>query len=173
MANNYLEQLVAEWYEYQGYYIRRNVLVGKREKGGFESELDVVAFHPRPPEHPEKGHLVHLEASMDSDSWDRRESRFAQKFSAGRRYIPELFTGLDLPEEIEQIAVLVYASKMSRQTLAGGRIVLANELLNEIITKLRRKSINSSMVAEHYPILRTIQFMCQYRKDVIQALEEG
>jgi hypothetical protein len=164
MANNYLEQMVAEWYEYQGYYIRRNVLVGKREKGGFESELDVVAFHPG------SRHLVHVEASMDSDSWDRRESRYAQKFSAGRRYIPELFTGFDLPEEIEQIAVLVFASKQNRQTLAGGRIVLANELLNEIITKLREKSIYSNMVAEHYPILRTIQFMCQYRKDVIQAL---
>lgn len=167
MANNYLEQLAAEWYEYQGYFIRRNVLVGRRARGGFESELDVVAFHPG------SRHLVHVEASMDSDSWDRRESRYAQKFSAGRRYIPELFTGFDLPEEIEQIAVLVYASKQNRQTLAGGRIVLANELLNEIITKLREKSINSSMVAECYPILRTIQFMCQYRKDVIQALEEG
>jgi hypothetical protein len=164
MASNYLEQLVAEWYEYQGYFIRRNVLVGRRERGGFESELDVVAFHPG------SRHLVHVEASMDSDSWDRRESRYAQKFSAGRRYIPELFKGFDLPEEIEQIAVLVYASKQNRQTLAGGRIVLANELLNEIITKLREKSIYSSMVAEHYPILRTIQFMCQYRKDVIQAL---
>ena len=164
MANNYLEQMVAEWYEYQGYFIRRNVLVGKLLKGGFESELDVVAFHPG------SRHLVHVEASMDSDSWERRESRYAQKFSAGRRYIPELFTGFDLPDEIEQIAVLVYASKQNRQTLAGGRIVLANELLNEIITKLRGKSINSSMEAEHYPILRTIQFMCQYRKDVIQAL---
>lgn len=167
MASNYLEQLVAEWYEYQGYFIRRNVLVGKREKGGFESELDVVAFHPG------RRHLLHVEASMDSDSWERRESRYAQKFSAGRRYIPELFTGFDLPDEIEQIAVLVYASKQNRQTLAGGRIVLANELLNEIITKLRGKSINSSMVAEHYPILRTIQFLCQYRKDVIQALGGG
>jgi hypothetical protein len=164
MASNYLEQLVAEWYEYQGYFIRRNVLVGRRERGGFESELDVVAFHPG------SRHLVHVEASMDSDSWDRRESRYAQKFSAGRRYIPELFKGFDLPEEIEQIAVLVYASKQNRQTLAGGRIVLANELLNEIITKLREKSIYSNMVAEHYPILRTVQFMCQYRKDVIQAL---
>lgn len=39
MANSHLEQMVAEWYEYQGYFIRRNVLVGRRDRGGFESEL--------------------------------------------------------------------------------------------------------------------------------------
>lgn len=43
---NYLEQLISEWYEYQGYFVRRNVLVGKRSDGGWECELDVVAFHP-------------------------------------------------------------------------------------------------------------------------------
>ena len=46
MAGNHLESLVAEWYEFQGYFIRRNVRVGKLPKGGYEAELDVVAFHP-------------------------------------------------------------------------------------------------------------------------------
>lgn len=115
MANNYLEQMVAEWYEYQGYFIRRNVLVSRRERGGFESELDVVAFHPG------SRHLVHVEASMDFDSWDRRESRYAQKFSAGRRYIPELFTGFDLPDEIEQIAYWsTQANRIVRRWRAAG-----------------------------------------------------
>ena len=45
MPFNYLEQLVAEWYDYKGYFLRRNVLVGKRAQGGYESELDIVAFH--------------------------------------------------------------------------------------------------------------------------------
>jgi hypothetical protein len=62
MAKNFLEQLLVEWYELQGYFTRKNVLVGKREKGGYECELDVVAFHPA------KNHLVHLEASMDASS---------------------------------------------------------------------------------------------------------
>ena len=43
---NFLEQLVAEWYEFQGYFVRRNVRVGERPGGGHDSELDVVAFHP-------------------------------------------------------------------------------------------------------------------------------
>ncbi len=63
MATNYLEQLIAEWYEYKGYYVRRNLLVGKRVKGGFECELDVVTFNPK------AKHLVHIEPSMDANSW--------------------------------------------------------------------------------------------------------
>ena len=42
MSANHLEQLIAEWYEFQGYFVRRNVLVGKRSKGGYECELDVI-----------------------------------------------------------------------------------------------------------------------------------
>jgi hypothetical protein len=54
---NFLEQLAAEWYEFRGYFVRRNIRVGLRPRGGYESELDVVAFDP------DKGHLVHIEAS--------------------------------------------------------------------------------------------------------------
>ena len=46
MSGNHLEELVAECYQLQGYFVRRNVQVGKRLQGGYECELDVVAFHP-------------------------------------------------------------------------------------------------------------------------------
>lgn len=86
MAGNFLEQLVAEWYEYQGYFVRRNVRVGKWTKGGYEGELDVVAFHP------ETKRLVHVESSMDADSWGKRKQRFTKKFEAGKKYIRPLTT---------------------------------------------------------------------------------
>lgn len=114
MASNHLEQLVAEWYEYQGYFVRRNIKVGRRAKGGYEGELDIVALHP------ERSHLVHIETSLDTLSWERREERFRRKFEAGARHIPALFTGMDIPGEIEAIAVLVFASKRNRNTLGGG-----------------------------------------------------
>ena len=111
MAVNFLEQLVAEWYEFQGYFIRRNIWVGKRAKGGYECELDIVAFHPG------KKHLVQIEPSMDASSWAERERRFKKKFVAGKKYIPDLFEDLDIPEKIEQIALLVFASKQNHQTI--------------------------------------------------------
>lgn len=164
MANNFLEQLVAEWYEFQGYFIRRNVWVGKRAKGGYECELDIVGFHPS------KKHLVQIEPSMDAASWAERERRYAKKFKAGKKYIPGLFEGLDLPTEIDQIAVLVFASKKNRETLAGGKIVLISELLQEIFRELRSSSIESSAIPEQLPILRTLQFVAQYRKELYNIL---
>ncbi len=163
MPINHLEQLVAEWYEYQGYFVRRNILVGKRPKGGHECELDVVAFHPV------KKHLVQIEPSLDADSWEIRERRFKKKFKAGKKYIPALFDGLELPSEIEQIAIFVFASKVEHQVIGGGRIVLASELLEDIFREIKGKRIESHAIPEHLPILRSFQFVTQYRDIIIQV----
>lgn len=114
MAHNRLEQLVAEWYEYRGYFVRRNVLVAKRDKGGYDCELDVVAFNPQ------AKHLVHIEPSMDADSWKTRERRFGRKFNAGGKHIPTLFAGTEIPSDIEQIALLGFAGTANYQTIGGG-----------------------------------------------------
>jgi hypothetical protein len=118
---NYLEQFAAEWYDLQGYFVRTNVLVGPRAKGGYECELDVVALNPQ------RQQLVHLEASMDTSAWKIRERRFQKKFAAGRKYIPRLFSGLETPTEIDQIALLGFASRKNRSSLGGGRLLLVSE----------------------------------------------
>jgi hypothetical protein len=166
MAKNFLEQLLAEWYELQGYFIRKNVLVGKRPQGGHDCELDVVAFHPA------KKHLVHIEASMDASSWAERERRFKKKFDAGRKHIPLLFRGLDIPTNIDQFAVLVFASKQKRDTLAGGKLILGNDIMKEIFEDLQNRSIYSQAIPEQFPILRAFQFVAQYRKEICSILKE-
>ena len=164
MANNFLEQLVAEWYEYRGYFVRRNIAVGRRTKGGYECGLDIVALDPV------RRHLVHIEPSMDAESWEKRERSFRKKFEAGLRYIPGLFPGLDLPEEIEQIAIFAFASRVNHPTLAGRKVLLVSDLMREIIEDLSDKKIVSAAVPEHHPILRTLQFVVEYRKKVFDAL---
>lgn len=137
MAINFLEQLAAEWYEFNGYFVRRNILVGQLKAGGHECELDVVAFHP------ENRHLIQVEPSMDADSWAKREKRFRKKFDAGKKHIPSLFLGFDLPEKIEQVALFGFAGKKHREIVGGGRVVVIQELLPEILCKLKgeKKSI--------------------------------
>lgn len=154
---NHLEQLAAEWYEYQGYFVRRNVLVGKLSSGGWECELDVVAFHPA------KMHLVHIEPTMDTHSWSKRESRYLKKFQAGRRYIPFMFAGMGAPESIDQIALLGLGSKKNHQTLAGGKVMLISDLLAEVTDELKLKRVETEIVPELFPLLRTIQFVCQHQ----------
>ena len=159
---NHLEQLIAEWYEYQGYFVRRNVLVGKRSKGGYECELDIVAFHPG------KKELVHIEPSLDADSWTKREMRYKKKFEAGRKYIPKIFKGLDIPKDITQCVVLVFASKANHPELAGGKVVLVEEILRDMARELHDKKVSSQAIPEQFSLLRTIQFMVHYHDRIFQ-----
>lgn len=156
MAGNHLESLVAEWYEFRGYFVRRNVQVGKRPKGGYECELDIVAFNP------EERSLVHIEPSLDSDSWTKREARYRKKFEAGRRHIPQLFPGVPIPTHIEQVALFVYGGGDGRKQIAGGRVVFIREFMAEIRATIGHRRVNSAAIPEQLPLLRTLQFAAQY-----------
>jgi hypothetical protein len=155
---NFLEQLVAEWYEFQDYFVRRNVNVGRRRKGGYASELDVVAFNPA------KKHLVHVEPSMDCYSWDKREKRFAAKFKAGREHIPALFPSFKNLPEIEQMAVLVYGSDIGHSKIGGGSVILIEDFMNDIHKNLTKRKVSNQAVPEQYVILRGLQFAANYWK---------
>ena len=104
----------SRWYEYRGFFVRRNIHVGRRIAGGHEGELDVVAFHP-----VEK-RIVQIETSMDASSWATREKEFKRKFDAGKKYIPTLFTGFDSLPEIEHIAVLGMLTEKTRDKVGRG-----------------------------------------------------
>ena len=163
MAHNHLEQLIAEWYEYKGYYVKRNVMVGKRLKGGYECELDVIAFHPT------EKRLIHLEPSLDADSWADREKRYKKKFDAGQKYIKDHFSGLDLPEKIEQIALFLYASVENHPTIGGGTVMQVGDLMAEIFAGLNGKRLETSAIPEHLAILRSFQFVNQFRNEVMNV----
>jgi len=155
MTGNHLEQLVAEWYEIQDYFVRRNVQVGKRARGGYECELDIVAFRPGDKQ------LVHIEPSMDSDSWEKRMQRYSKKFQAGRRYIPGLFEGLKLPKKIDQIALFAYGGAKIG-SVGGGRVMLIQEFMLQVLEYLRDQRVRSAAIPEGYPLLRTLQFAAEY-----------
>jgi hypothetical protein len=161
---NHLEQLVAEWYEYRGYFVRRGARVGKRDGGGYYGEVDVVAFEPK------KRHIIHVETSMDATGWDEREKRYAKKFEIGRRYIPGLIPGFEAADDIEQIVLLGYGGKGGREYLGGGRIVLIAESLAHILSILRSKSMHSEAVPEQYLLLRTLHFIAQHRDSLQSSL---
>ncbi len=69
---NFLESLVAEWYEYTGYFVRTNPRVRKLPGGGWGVELDVLAFSPA------DGRLLHIEVSGDPGSWQNRKGSLSK-----------------------------------------------------------------------------------------------
>jgi hypothetical protein len=163
MAYNHLEQLIAEWLEYSGFFVRRNVKVDKRSQGGYDGELDVIGFHPR------TQRLVHYEASADTISWPERDEKFGRKFRAGRDNIEQLFEGLELPKNMEQFAVLLYASNANHKHVGGGRVVPVEELLTTIVADLGSKEIARAAVPEQFAVLRTLQLACEYRSTLFPA----
>lgn len=163
MKGNFLEELLSEWYQYQGYFVRINTPVAKRKNGGYDCELDVVAFSPA------KKHLVHIEASMDSMSWLKREARFLKKFRAGDQYIPSLFPGLTIPKDIEKIALLEFASKKTFTSVGGGKIVLVHEFLRTIFEDLKDKAVKNRAISESFLLLRAFQFVASHREAVLPS----
>lgn len=154
---NHFEQLAAEWLQYNGYFVRTGVQVGPRPRGGYEGELDVVAIHPS------KGHLLHIECSLDALSWAAREKRFAAKFERGRRFARRVFEGLSLPDALDQVALLQFAGA-ARAELAGARVVTGHCLVREIMKGLQGTSPASGAVASTLPLVRTLQLASAVHK---------
>jgi hypothetical protein len=160
---DYLEQLLGEWYEYQGYFLHRDLWVGLDRDGRYECELDLVAFNPH------KNHLVHLEMSVDLLPWREREEHFTAKFEAGRKYLHR-FAGFQPSATLEQIAVVVVADALNHQTVAGARILLVQDLLAEILRTLRSYSLSSSPMPPQWPLLRALQLVSEHRDSLCEAL---
>jgi hypothetical protein len=90
----------------------------------------------------------------------------ARKFEAGRKDIPRILEGIEIPAEIEQIALFGLSSKSNTPTLAGGKGWLVSDLLQQITAVLRHGCVEKGAVSEQLPLLRTIQFVCQHNQSL-------
>jgi hypothetical protein len=159
---NHLEQLVAEWLQYNRYFVRVSVPVGPRTNGGFEGELDVVAFNFS------RGHLLHVECSLDALPADKREEKFAAKFERGRRFIDSVFEDIPKPNTFEQVVVLQFAAGKIR-SFGGARLVTVRELIHEIYSGLSGTSPQSKAVSSNLPLLRTLQLAMDAEKGGLEG----
>jgi hypothetical protein len=151
---SHLEELLTEYYEWLGHVVKCGAVVGKLAHGGWEMELDVIAYEPR------ANRILHIEPSLDANSWAERERRFIKKFQAGQKYIlAELFPWLPPTTQLVQRAVFPSASA-ERRTLAGAEVITVDELVAEVREAVRARGVASrAAISEHYPLLRTIQFV--------------
>jgi len=156
MRLTFLEQLVAEWYAYRGYFVRTNIKFGKRSAGGYEGEIDVAAFDPK------TKRLIHIEVSTDADSWLERKKRFTKKFGDAKRHYKEIF---DFPfDSIENQAIVGFPRKTLNEIEFGSniKVVLVPEFVQEVTQFMTSLDPMKSAVPEGYPLLRAIQFAVAY-----------
>lgn len=159
---SHLEDLLCEYLLWKRHLVLRNEKVGKLKHGGYEGELDIAAYSPQTKA------ILHLEPSLDADTWKRRKERYEKKFKAGRKHIHKLFPGLESKPEIRQIAIFVSAAD-DRTEIAGGQVVTVDEVVHEIRQAVSAQGkVSQGAIPEQFPLLRTIQLMeCGYyaRKD--------
>jgi len=154
---NFLEEIAAEWYEYSGYFVRSNIKTLKREKGGWDGEIDVLAFHPGDKE------LIHVETSGDAAPWPARKDRFLnKKFVYGHKDY-ERIVGAGI-SEVQKIAVVGYCrmTEFSLDWRDDIEVFLVPKFLQMIADDLRNKNLMRQGVPEGYPLLRTIQMITYY-----------
>lgn len=151
---NHLEELIYEYYDWKGYIVKRNIKVGPLNTGGWEMELDIIAYNPD----TNNKCIFHIEPSLDADNWAVRESRFEKKFNAGKKYMfINIFPWLEKSVPIKQIAVLETNPK-NRDDLCGGAIISIDEMVKNIKDEISQVGIMANKaIPEQYPLLRTIQ----------------
>jgi hypothetical protein len=149
---SHLESLIAEYLDWQGYIVRRNIKVGRLSHGGWEMELDIVGYHPS------SNTIFHYEPSIDALSWEKREARYLKKFNAGKKYIfTEVFSWLSPETPLKQVAVFISRPR-EKSEFAGGTLISIDELMSEIRAKVVTYGpMCRSAISEQYPLLRTLQ----------------
>lgn len=152
---NFLEELSVEWYEFHGYFVRRNIRTRKRAKGGYDAELDVLAYLPA------KKELIHVETSGDADSWAQRRERFLKKkFMFSRKEYEVLLGGCEIIA-LQQVALVGWTRSVKGDINWGKdiEVVLIPEFLQTVVDTLRKYHPMKQAVPEGYPILRSIQMV--------------
>lgn len=162
---NFLESLVAEWYAYSGYFVRSNPRTRKRQKGGWDVELDVLAYSPS------EQRLIHIETSGDANSWQERKERFLKKKFILSHEEYESLIGISV-NAIEKIAVVGWnLTKRDLNWRDDIKVVLIPQLFEEITTKLRATPHEKQAVPEGFPRLLAIQVMLRFEKQMTAQQE--
>lgn len=151
----FLEQLVSEWYGYKGYFVRNNVKFGKRARGGYEGEMDVVAFDTK------KNTLIHLEVSTDSFPWPKRRRNLQKKFETASNYYDTIF---DVKfTSVKKIAIVSFHTPKSHVDLGNNiQLITIPQWIKTITEEIKNLQPTKTAIPEGYPLLRAIQFAIWY-----------
>lgn len=156
---SWLEQLVREYYEVQGYWVRTNVRFGPRERGGYAGEADVLAFQR------EGSVLVHIEASMGAESWKNTKKKLKNKFDKAPPYYEEMFPHFPI-ERIERIAVVGRTLAAPKIEVPGVELITLGQFVQLVVSAVTEKFkvAGTKCPPEQFPLLRTLFFAKKWER---------
>lgn len=165
---NHLEDLICQYYDWKGCTVKRNIEVGRREKGGYEGELAVVIY-----DHS-NNKVMHYEPSSKDTKWEKRDETYKHKFDAGKKYIRDVFPWLPSGFALEQIAVFFNVPEHRRE-FQGGTAISIYELIAMICEDVQsRGRVGPNTIPEKYDLLRMAQLIvCGYMKPWIKCNGAG
>ena len=146
---NFLESLAAEWYGYNGYFVRSNVRVLPLKHGGFGGELDVLAYSPKDSE------FIHIETSSDALVSSEREKRMRRKFNLPHGEYEKAFNVK--VDKVRKIAICGSSYKSDGIRWGDIEVMTVQEFVRDITETLSQKEYLRAAVPESYPLLRAIQ----------------
>ena len=156
---NFLEQIAAEWYESQGYFVRTNTKANRRPNGGWNNELDVLAYDPA------KRHLVHIETSWDADTWDQRQERYTTRKFVFSHQQYEALIGSSLAS-VQRRAVVGTSQAPPVSSWGDGiEVCTVPQFIREIADGLRPRHPLRDIIPETSPCLRSMQFILAYERN--------
>ncbi len=160
---SHFEELLVEYYLWQVYVVKSNVRVGKLDHGGWRMELDVVAYNPK------DGSILHVEPSLDANSWEVREKRFIKKFSAGDELIrTEVFPWVSKSAQIKRRAIFFHVPS-NRRKLGDADVLSIDEQVAEIRKAVVSKGVAArAAISEQFRLLRTIQLVASGYNGVVR-----
>lgn len=167
---NFLEQLAAEWYQHEGYFVRTNVMFGRRPNGGWKGEMDVIAYDPATQK------FLHIETSTDALAFVKRKEIFERKFSDARMHYLEVFPFKTINIEPKQIVVVGFnltpipeVANWKSSAPDGSpwgdikiEVIHIPKFIQQITAKLKDKNLQRAAIPETYPLLRAIQYAMFY-----------
>jgi hypothetical protein len=62
----------------------------------------------------------------------------------------------------------LYGSTTNHKEVAGGKVLMVDAFLKEVVADLKTKHIAKAIVPEQFPLLRVLQLACEYRHTLFE-----
>ena len=150
---NFLEELVAEWLQQNGWLVSKNVRYGPRPEGGYVGEADLIAFHP------DGGEYLHVETSQAAPSKAKLAKKFRDQFRKAKRFYPEMLSGIS--GEVFKLAI----GGWTKEPADPGESIEAMtipQFVERVSNELLSEEVWTRVTPERFALLRAMELALRY-----------